>query len=94
MADSEDSSKIPAAPASGRSDPGAPGAAEAVNPAALSIAQLARMLGMPQEKVREHVAAGAPTGHGGTVNLVHYAAWLNRQIAGPGHVERAGTDGD
>ena len=91
MADSEDSSKIPTAPASGRD---APGAAEAVNPAAMSIAQLARMLSMPQEKVREHVAAGAPTGPDGTVNLVHYAAWLNRQTAGPGHVERAGTDGD
>ena len=86
MTASEDSSRIPAAPASDRAAPGAQETAEAVNPAALSVTQLARMLGVPPEKVREHVAAGAPTGPGGTVNLVHYAAWLNRELVR--------TDGD
>jgi len=47
---------------------------------ALTVEQLARMLGMPVGKVRDHVAAGAPTGPGGTINLVHYAAWLNREL--------------
>ncbi len=73
-------------PASDGAAPGAQKTAETINPAALSIAQLAKMLGVPADTVREHVGAGAPTGPGGTVNLVHYAAWLNRQIAG--------TDGD
>jgi hypothetical protein len=26
-------------------------------------------------------AAGAPTNAGGTINLVHYAAWLVREMA-------------
>ena len=50
------------------------------NPAGLSVEQLARLLGVGAEKVREHLAAGAPTGPDGTINLVHYAAWLNRQL--------------
>ncbi|MGC9455743.1 MAG: hypothetical protein ACP5HU_12920 [Phycisphaerae bacterium] len=59
----------------------APGA-DAVDPAALTAEQLAKMLQLPEEKVREHLAAGAPQDAGGRVNLVHYAAWLNRQLAG------------
>jgi DeoR/GlpR family transcriptional regulator of sugar metabolism len=69
---------IPPPPAEGPSAPGGPGA---VNPAALSVAQLARMLGVPEETVRRHVAAGAPAATDGSVNLVHYAAWLNRELA-------------
>jgi len=80
MTASEDSSKKPAPPAASAADPGAQETAEAVNPAALSIAQVAQMLGVPVEKVQEHVDAGATTGPGGTVNLVHYAAWLNREL--------------
>ena len=80
MPANEDSSKIPAPPADGPSAPSAPGAAQEVNPAALGVAQLARMLGIAPEKVQEHVDAGAPTGPGGTINLVHYAAWLNRRL--------------
>jgi plasmid maintenance system antidote protein VapI len=53
-----------------------------MNPVALTIEQVARMLAVPEEKVRDHVAAGAPVGADGTVNLVNYAAWLNRQLAG------------
>jgi hypothetical protein len=40
------------------------------------------MLSVSEEKVRSHLAAGAPTAADGTVNLVNYAAWLNRQLAG------------
>ena len=53
----------------------------AVDPAALTPAVLAKMLAVPEEKIREHLAAGAPTGPDGIVNLVHYVAWLNRELA-------------
>ena len=52
------------------------------NPAALTVEQLARLLGVAAAKVQAHVEAGAPTAANGTINLVHYAAWLNRQLAG------------
>ena len=78
MTTTEDSSTPLAAPAPSGGAPGGPGA---VNPAALTAAQLGRMLGISVEKVREHIAAGAPTGPDGTINLVHYAAWLNRELA-------------
>ena len=68
---------------------GAGGGPGAVNPAALSVAQLARMLGVPEETIRRHVAAGAAAGVDGRINLVHYAAWLNRALASLG-----GNDGD
>ena len=77
MTSSPDSPKIPAAVAQA---PAAPGGRGAANPAALTVEQLAMMLSVPPEKVRAHVAAGAPTGPGGAINLVHYAAWLNREL--------------
>lgn len=51
-----------------------------LDPAALAVAQLARLLGVAEQKVREHVAGGAPVGAEGTINLVHYVAWLNRRL--------------
>lgn len=54
--------------------------AKPVDPAALTPAQLARLLGVPEDKIREYIAAGAPTAGDGTVNLVHYTAWLNRRL--------------
>ena len=75
--DENRSTDAPAGPA----DPAAGGGPGAANPAALTVAQLARMLGVGEQKVRDHVAAGAPTGPGGTINLVHYSAWLNRELA-------------
>ena len=60
---------------------GAPSAPGAVNPAALTVEQLAKMLSLPVEKVRDHIAAGAPAAANGTINLVHYTAWLVRQLA-------------
>jgi hypothetical protein len=86
MGTSDDPDRVPAAPVDGPSAPGGPGA---VNPAALSVEQLARMLGVPQETLRRHLAAGAPAGADGRVNLVHYAAWLNRELASLGE-----NDGD
>ena len=59
----------------------APSAPGAVNPAALTVEQLAKMLALPPEKVRDHISAGAPAAANGTINLVHYTAWLVRQLA-------------
>ena len=41
------------------------------------------MLGLPPARVQKHVDAGAPAGADGTINLVHYAAWLNWKLACP-----------
>ena len=78
MATSEESSTPSPTPAD---TPSAPGGAGAVNPAALTIEQLARMLAVPEETIRRHLAAGAPASADGRVNLVHYAAWLNKELA-------------
>ena len=57
------------------------------SPAALDIADLARLLRSSgsrhasEDAVRADIEAGAPTNPDGTVNLVHYGAWLARQVA-------------
>ena len=54
----------------------------AVNPTALPITDAARLLSaaggqqITVEMLEADVAAGAPTNADGTINLVHYAAWL------------------
>jgi hypothetical protein len=54
---------------------------------ALSLADAAKVLGkagsraVTEEMLQAHVAAGAPANADGTLNLVHYAAWLVREIA-------------
>jgi len=60
--------------------PAPTGDAGAADPAALTVVQLARLLGLAESKVRRHIAAGAPTAADGSVNLVHYTAWLNRRL--------------
>ena len=60
-----------------------------LNPAAVGIDQLARLLGVPMDHLRQHVAQGAPTNANGSINLVHYAAWLN---ANPGKPVASGAD--
>ncbi len=64
------------------SETGATGAAGPgpINPAALTVAQTARMLGVGEQTIRDHIVAGAPAGVGQTINLVQYAAWLNLQL--------------
>ena len=78
MSRSKDSGMIPPPTADG---PSARRGTGPVNPAALTVEHLARMLGVPEETIRRHVAAGAPVGSDGTVNLVNYAAWLNKELA-------------
>ena len=50
-----------------------------LNPAALKVEEAAKTLGIRREWLEADVAAGAPTNDDGTINLVHYAAWLNHQ---------------
>jgi hypothetical protein len=53
-----------------------------LNPNALTVANAARLLarvgGQPvsEEMIEADVVAGAPINGDGTINLVHYAAWL------------------
>lgn len=61
-----------------------------LNPAALPIADAARVLtrlggkAVPEEMLRADIDAGAPVNSDGTLNLVHYAAWLVKEMAGSG----------
>jgi len=56
-----------------------------LNPSALSLPDAARLLSavggqdVSVEMLEADVAAGAPTNSDGTLNLVHYAAWLVAQ---------------
>ena len=56
-----------------------------LDPKAMSPADVARLLARAgsrhatAEVIREHIQAGAPANADGTLNLVHYAAWLAAQ---------------
>ena len=56
------------------------------SPAALDIADVARLLHASGARhaseacVRADIDAGAPTNADGTFNLVHYAAWLLKEM--------------
>ena len=58
----------------------------ALNPSALTVAEVAKLLSaaggkkVTPEQVQADLDAGAPVGPGGTVNLVHYTAWLLREV--------------
>jgi hypothetical protein len=62
---------------------------------ALTTEQVAQVLAtagsrrITEDMVRADIAAGAPTNPDGTVNLIHYAAWLVKEMSnapapGPG----------
>jgi len=51
-----------------------------LNPAALRPADAAQALGISEDMIAEDLAAGAPANADGTINLVHYAAWLNQEM--------------
>ncbi|MCC6910175.1 MAG: hypothetical protein IT430_19760 [Phycisphaerales bacterium] len=65
-----------------------------LNPAALSVTDTARTLtrvgGRPitEAMIERDIEDGAPTNGDGTINLVHYAAWLVKDLA-----ERASANG-
>jgi hypothetical protein len=62
-----------------------------LNPQALRLEDLARILsgcGLRQvtaEMLREDLDDGAPRNPDGTVNLVHYTAWLVKELLRGGH---------
>ena len=37
-----------------------------------------------RDTIRDHVVAGAPVNEDGTLNLVHYTAWLVKELSGHG----------
>jgi len=53
------------------------GTPQAFDPSWLSIPVAAKLLGLEEETLRRHVDQGLPLNPDGTLNLVHYAAWLN-----------------
>ena len=63
-----------------------PATSTKVNPLALSVEEAARMLSaaggkrITPEQVQADIDAGAPVGADGRINLVHYAAWLVREV--------------
>jgi hypothetical protein len=76
------------APSSG---PGAGAPATArLNPAALPVSDAARVLtrlggkAVTEEMLHADIDAGAPTNADGSINLVHYAAWLVKETSAGG----------
>jgi len=67
-----------------------------LNPAALSVEAAARLLTaaggarIEAGRIRADIEAGAPTNADGTLNLVHYAAWLVREMASTSRGGRRG----
>jgi hypothetical protein len=57
-----------------------------VNPNRLTVEQAARLLSAASPRpvsvamLREDLDAGAPTNADGTINLVHFAAWLAKEM--------------
>ena len=51
-----------------------------LNPAALTVEMVAKMLGIQVQIVQKHITEGAPVAADGAINLVHYGAWLNSRI--------------
>jgi hypothetical protein len=54
---------------------------QTLRPTALTAADVARLLGVAEDVVQKHLAEGAPAAADGSMNLVHYAAWLLKGMA-------------
>ena len=54
---------------------------QTLKPTALTAADVARLLGVAEDVVQKHLAEGAPAAADGSMNLVHYAAWLLKGMA-------------
>lgn len=58
----------------------------AVDPNRITPEQASKILSaayktrVPLEHIQEDLAAGAPTNPDGTINLMHYAAWLCKEM--------------
>lgn len=61
--------------------------AKSVNPTAIALADAARLLtrvggrSLTKAQLAADVASGAPKNSDGTINLLHYGAWLVQQMA-------------
>ena len=59
-----------------------------LSPTSMTVVDAARLLTraggqtVTAEMLTADIAAGAPTNADGTMNLVHYAAWLVREMSG------------
>ena len=59
---------------------------QAVNPKALSIDEVSRLLSaagskrISPEQVQADIDRGMPIGADGKINLIHYTAWLAREV--------------
>jgi len=64
-----------------------PGLPSALNPNALTVADAARLLSraggwlITEEMIEGDLDSGAPENADGTMNLVHYAAWLVKGLS-------------
>ena len=60
------------------------------NPRAMPVADLARLLSavgghsVTPEMIEADIVSGAPTNPDGTIDLVHYCAWLVREMSARG----------
>jgi len=52
-----------------------------LNPAALTVADAARLLGVAADVVQKDIGEGSPASADGSANLIRYAAWQNRGTA-------------
>ena len=59
---------------------------DTINPAAMTVAEVARLLTagagrtVTAEMVQAAINAGAPVGAGGMVNLLDFTAWLEKHL--------------
>lgn len=57
-----------------------------VDPTRLTVEQLVKVLSaafrerLEETNVRKDIEAGAPTNADGTLNMVHYVAWLTKEM--------------
>ena len=61
---------------------------ENINPLAIPVEQVAKILStlarrkIPASQITQDIEAGAPTNADGTINVLHYAAWLLKEMSG------------
>jgi len=93
MSDATSKSDVPsdpvADPAAAATTPAEPASGKP-RPSALSPEQLATILErisrehITAEMIAQDIDAGAPTNPDGSLNVIHYSAWLVREMAEPG----------
>ncbi len=66
----------------GAAETGNPRASPAAMPPAALAAALTRVSGRPitEAMITADVRAGAPTNRDGTINVMHYGAWLTKEV--------------